>query len=78
MYKLVLAIGLLSFSISFSQDIKPTSGKYTAHNKGKMYFYWGGNRDSYTNSDIRFKGANYDFTIYDVEVVDRPKGWHVD
>ena len=40
MYKLVLAIGLLSFSISFSQDIKPTPGKYTDHNKGKMYFYW--------------------------------------
>lgn len=78
MYKLVLAIGLLSFSISFSQDIKPTPGKYTDHNKGKMYFYWGGNRGSYTNSDIRFKGANYDFTIYDVSAVDRPKGWHVD
>ena len=78
MYKLILAIGLLCFSIGFSQDIKPTSGKYTAHNKGKMYFYWGGNRGSYTNSDIRFKGANYDFTIYDVEAVDRPKGWHVD
>jgi hypothetical protein len=78
MYKLILAIGLLCFSIGFSQDIKPTSGKYTAHNKGKMYFYWGGNRGSYTNSDIRFKGANYYFTIYDVEAVDRPKGWHVD
>jgi hypothetical protein len=78
MNKLILAICLLCFSIGFSQDIKPTSVKYTAHNKGKMYFYWGGNRGSYTNSDIRFKGANYDFTIYDVEAVDRPKGWHVD
>ena len=78
MYKLVLIISLFYFSFSFSQDIKPTSAKYTAHNKGKMYFYWGGNRGSYTNSDIRFKGANYDFTIYDVEAVDRPKGWHID
>jgi hypothetical protein len=43
-----------------------------------MYVYWGGNRDSYTNSDIRFKGANYDFTLYDVAAVDRPKGWHID
>ena len=78
MYKLVLIISLFYFSFSFSQDIKPTSAKYTAHNQGKMYFYWGGNRGSYTNSDIRFKGANYDFTIYDVKAVDRPKGWHID
>ena len=78
MQKLFITISLLCFSIVFSQDIKPTSGKYTAHNKGKMYFYWGGNRDSYTNSDIHFKGANYDFTLYDVAAVDRPVGWHID
>jgi hypothetical protein len=78
MHKLLITFSLLIFSIGFSQDSKPTSGKYTAHNKGKMYIYWGGNRGSYTNSDIHFKGANYDFTLYDVEAVDRPKGWHID
>ena len=71
MRKLFITIILLCFSIGFSQDNKPTSGKYTAHNKGKMYIYWGGNRDSYTNSDIHFKGANYDFTLHDVAAVDR-------
>jgi hypothetical protein len=79
MHKLIsLSIGLLSFTLGFSQDLKPISEKYTAHNKGKMYFYWGGNRDSYSHSDIHFKGANYDFTLYDVAAVDRPVGWHVD
>jgi hypothetical protein len=78
MHKLLLILSLLSFSIGFSQDSKSTTAKYTAHNKGKMYLYWGGNRGSYTNSDIHFKGANYDFTLYDIAAVDRPKGWHVD
>lgn len=78
MHKLLIPFCLLTFSIGFSQDSKPISGKYTAHNKGKMYFYWGGNRDSYTKSDIHFKGANYDFTLYAVEAADKPKGWHID
>jgi len=78
MHKLLLILSLLSFSIGFSQDSKTTTAKYTAHNKGKIYLYWGGNRGSYTNSDIHFKGANYDFTLYDIAAVDRPKGWHVD
>ena len=78
MHKLILTISLFIFSIVYSQDSKPISVKFTAHNKGKIYFYWGGNRDSYTNSDIHFKGANYDFTLYNVAAVDKPKGWHVD
>lgn len=78
MHKLIITFSLLIFSIGFSQDSKPISVKYTSHNKGKMYFYWGGNRDSYTNSDIHFKGANYDFTLYDVAAQDKPKGWHID
>ncbi len=78
MHKILITISLFCFSLGYSQDSKPTSGKYTDHNKGKIYFYWGGNRDSYTNSDIHFRGANYDFTLYDVAAVDRPVGWHID
>src|SRR5690606_14148516 len=52
--------------------------KYTAHNKGKFYIYWGGNRDYYTKSDIHFTGENYDFTLNDVPAQDKPKGWHID
>ena len=75
---LLLTITLLGFYNCYSQESKPISEKYTAHNKGKIYIFWGGNRDSYTKSDIRFKGATYDFTLYDVAAVDKPKGWHVD
>lgn len=52
--------------------------RYTAHNKGKMYVYWGGNRESFSKSDIHFKGPDYDFTLYDVQASDKPKGWQVD
>jgi|GEM_PF-4761622 hypothetical protein len=41
---------------------------YTAHNKGK-FFFWGGNRGWYSNSNITFTGNGYDFTIKDVEAV---------
>ena len=63
---------------SFSQETVENPEKYTAHNKGKFYVYWGGNRETFSKSDIRFKGADYDFTLYDVEAHDKPKGWHVD
>lgn len=52
--------------------------KYTSHNKGKIYIFWGGNRDYYSKSDIHFTGENYDFTLNDVPAQDKPKGWHID
>ena len=63
---------------TFSQETVENPEKYTAHNKGKFYIYWGGNRENFSKSDIRFKGADYDFTLYDVEAHDKPKGWHLD
>lgn len=61
-----------------AQDSLVTPEKYTAHNKGKFYVFWGGNRGYFTNSDIHFTGDNHDFTISDVPAHDKPKGWHVD
>jgi hypothetical protein len=73
---------VLSFCVfsqyTFSQEIAENPEKYTAHNKGKFYIYWGGNRESYSKSDIHFKGADYDFTLNDVQAHDKPKGWHLD
>ncbi len=73
---------VLSFCVfsqyAFSQEIVEAPEKYTAHNKGKFYIFWGGNRESYSKSDIRFKGSDYDFTLYNVEAHDKPKGWHCD
>lgn len=79
---LTLIIALLSLT-SFAQtensvDLPIQREKYTAHNKGKFFFYWGGNRAYYSTSDIRFTGADYDFTLNDVTAQDKPKGYHVD
>ena len=70
---------LLVFSMhGFAQEQIKIQDKYTAHNKGKFFISWGGNRDTYTKSDITFKGKDYNFTLYDVSAHDKPKGWHVD
>lgn len=49
---------------------EPVEEKVT--NKGKFYVYWGWNRGTYSNSDIRFKGDNYNFTLSNVTASDRP------
>lgn len=72
----MLLLGFLSQS-SKAQEA-PTPEKYTAHNKGKFFVFWGGNRDTYSNSDITFKGADHNFTLQNVEAHDKPKGWHID
>jgi hypothetical protein len=43
----------------------------TGQRSGKFYVYWGWNRSGYTNSDIRFHGTNYDFTLSKVVAHDR-------
>ncbi|MGB1309308.1 MAG: hypothetical protein ACPG6B_10380 [Oceanihabitans sp.] len=65
---------------TFSQESISTDKikKYTASNKGKYFISWGGNRETYSKSDIRFKGKDYNFTIQDASAKDKPKGWHVD
>jgi hypothetical protein len=79
MKKLIAIVFILVQYLGFTQNSDVViPEKYTAHNKGKFYIYWGGNRDTYTKSDIRFTGADYDFTLYDVTALDKPKGWHVD
>lgn len=44
----------------------------TAYKKGTFYAFWGWNRAAYSNSDIHFKGNDYDFTLYRVKAHDRP------
>lgn len=59
---------LLSIVSSYAQQ----NDQYQQKNKGKFYAYWGWNRGTYSDSDIRFKGDNYDFTLSDVTANDRP------
>lgn len=39
--------------------------------QGQLFVYWGWNKSAYTDSDIHFKGANYDFELSDVHATDR-------
>jgi hypothetical protein len=76
---LLLSFTLVLFSLNvFAQEAIKIQEKYTAHKKGKFFISWGGNRETYSKSDIQFKGTDYDFTIYDVSAHDKPKGWHID
>lgn len=63
---------------TIAQETKQIQDRYTTHNKGKFFISWGGNRDSYSKSDITFRGKDYDFTLENVQAHDKPKGWHVD
>jgi hypothetical protein len=63
---------------TFAQEEIAIQDKYTAHNKGKFFVSWGGNRDSYSKSDVTFRGKDYEFTVHDMSAHDKPKGWHID
>ena len=63
---------------SFAQNDTIKKERYTDHNKGKFAISWGGNREKYTDSDIHFKGDDYNFMIQSADAHDKPKGWHVD
>jgi hypothetical protein len=76
LYSIIL---ILFISInSFAQNDSIKKERYTAHNKGKLTISWGGNRGYFTDSDITFKGDNYNFTIDNATAHDKPKGWHID
>lgn len=74
--KFLFLLLAISANINAQETVNPE--KYTSHNKGKFYFFWGGNRESFSKSDIHFTGDNYDFTLYDVAAHDKSKGWHID
>lgn len=65
--KVFYLFALLIVMPSISQENKIPK----VSNKGKMFVYWGWNRASFSNSDITFKGLNYDFTLQNVEAKDK-------
>ena len=67
---LVLFLMVVSLSINAQENQKK---KVT--NKGKFFAYWGWNWASYSDSNIRFKGENYDFTLQDVKARDTPSAF---
>ncbi|QIH37819.1 hypothetical protein G7A72_02935 [Flavobacterium sp. Sr18] len=78
-YLLYYAFLIILFTNNtIAQEVTEIQTKYTTHNKGKFFISWGGNRDSYSKSDITFRGKDYNFTLENVPAHDKPKGWHVD
>lgn len=63
---------MMLVSITIQAQDKTIEKTKKTTNKGKFFVYWGWNFASYSNSDIRFKGANYDFTLNNVKAQDRP------
>jgi hypothetical protein len=64
-----LTLFLILFALSINAQEEQ---KKKVSNKGKFFVYWGWNWSSYTDSNIRFKGENYDFTLQDVKAQDTP------
>ncbi len=77
LYTAALVAFLFTNCLSAQEELK-IQEKYTAHNKGKFFISWGGNRDSYSKSDVTFSGEGYRFTVEDMVAHDKPKGWHID
>ena len=68
MKKLLLLFLILTITPLFSQEKEDEKVK---GNKGKMYVIWGWNRANFSDSDIHFKGENYEFTLHDVKAKDK-------
>ena len=69
-------VSLIFVIISFIGHAQ--TNKETFSNKGSFFLYWGWNRSFYSNSDISFKGSDYDFTIANATASDRPTPFSVD
>ena len=80
MYKAIIIYILITCTTNcYSQEKQigttPLENKFKTQKKGKFYFYWGWNKAQYSYSDIRFKGDNYNFTLFDMAAQDRQTGW---
>lgn len=67
---LILLISLFTF-LPFSYSQKENTSKLLLNRKGAMFVFWGWNRAAYTNSNVHFQGADYDFTIHSMIARDR-------
>lgn len=66
-----IVISFFFFLIAISPLFAQTDKKYDFNNSGKLYIYWGWNLSAYSQSDIHFKGSNYNFILSDVVATDR-------
>ncbi len=66
---------LLAFLCTFSSYAQENNFK---KNSSNFYMYWGWNRGWFTDSDINFKGDNYDITLNDIKAKDRQSEFGID
>jgi len=66
---LLLVLSILPFEGAAQYGRK----KKESTEKGTIFLFWGYNRTHYTNSNIRFAGPGYDFTLNGAKAVDRPE-----
>jgi len=76
-FKTFASISLVIFGLTLptivaAEDKAADEPKIGNHDKGSWYAFWGWNRGFYSNSDVHFKGDNYDFTIKGMTASDRP------
>jgi hypothetical protein len=69
---IILTILFVSTTALMGQQNNEFPKKKKVVNKGKFFAYWGWNWASYTDSNIRFQGDNYDFTLQNVTAQDTP------
>jgi len=71
-----IATALIFLSIGTETIAQSEAGQRSrAHS---FYMTWGYNRAHYQDSDIQFKGEDFDFTMYDVRAHDIPKSFEAD
>ncbi len=70
-----LTLILLTCKFGFSQN---QDNAQKNNRKGDLYLYWGWNRSWFSDSDITFKGDNYDFTLDKVRAFDRQSDFGYD
>lgn len=75
-YRLLFLLPFCCFKAGFGKSIRNSSERISP--KGDFYFYWGWNRETYTKSDIHFKGTNFDFTVEKAKAHDRQSKLGVD
>lgn len=68
----LLSVFLCTIGGVFAQESQVISNEVSINRKGQFHVYWGWNVSWYTDSDITFKGEDYEFTLDDVEAFDRP------
>lgn len=54
-----------------TSSVVAQSNREPAYKKGKFFAFWGWNRAHYTNSNIHFKGEDYDFKLKQVKAHDK-------